>query len=229
VAKALLCPNCRAKYPVNGLGSDETFPCDRCGQILKVPSALSRVDSNGDGATAVGTSARAAEAEPARPRRVRRRERRAERSAKPGHVPWPLRVLAWIVALPLGAVVVVWPARRFGLLTGGDLADVIIDTGVGRFGRLAVVVVLWALAASIFVQTFLVGGSALVTRLRARRQGSAAHARQPEGAPRRGRKRPARAPREEAPAPESAVASANRVTARSSQRLRTTAGRRTGS
>jgi hypothetical protein len=230
VAKALRCPNCRAKYPLNGLGADATFPCDRCGQILKVPAALAPVENNGegDGATAVKTAAPAAAAERARPRRVRRRERRAERVSEPGHLPWPLRILAWIVALPLGAIVVVWPARRFGLLTGGDLADVIIETGVGRFGRLAIVVVLWALAAAIFVQIFLVGGSALVTRWRAQRQRSA-RARQPEAEPRRGRKRPARAPREEAPAPEPVVASAGRATARSSQRLRTSAGRRTGS
>jgi hypothetical protein len=259
MAKALQCPNCRARYPIADLGGDPTFPCEQCGQILKVPGKIAASDTNGDhgsrpGATTVAPAA--AEVSPDEPdvaaeaeappdskgakkaaKRRQRASRRAERKQAPDHVPWPLRLLAWIVALPLGAIVVVFPARRFGLLTTFDLADVIIGTGSGRYVRLGIVVALWALATAIFVQIFLVGGRALVGRVRAgRTEPGAAPEPEPEPVPapaRAPRTRRRRTPKPElepvAAAPEAAAPEPVRPTARSSQRLRSTAGRRTGS
>ncbi|MGH7357307.1 MAG: hypothetical protein ACRDWD_11965 [Acidimicrobiia bacterium] len=247
MAKALECPNCRARYPIAELANEPTFVCQRCGQILKVRRTDARPDGNGGGtavfgASAVASSSAAASdalvADPGQPasdtkssaeaaKKARRTARRADRKLAPDHVAWPLRLLAWIVALPLGAAVVVFPARKFGLLTTFDLADVIIGTGAGRYARLAVVVVLWALAAAIFVQLFLVGGRALVNRYR---KGSASTSKAERAAPKQRVSR--RAAKRPTPDLEPVAAAANRParpTARSSQRLRNTAGRRTGS
>jgi hypothetical protein len=252
MAKALQCPNCRARYPIADLGSEPTFPCEQCGQILKVPGTIAASDNNGDGAGWPGstTAPRPVDEPVDQPRseaetppdskaakkaakRRQRADRRAERKHAPGHVPWPLRLLAWIVALPLGAIVVAFPARRFGLLTTFDLADVIIGTGSGRYVRLAIVVALWALATALFVQILLVGGRALVNRFREVRTAEPAVAPEPGPArPRARRDRRRRTPEPEPepePEPVPAAAGPARPTARSSQRLRTTAGRRTGS
>ena len=41
MAKALQCPNCGTKKRLDGLGTD-TFQCENCGQVLKVPPAARR-------------------------------------------------------------------------------------------------------------------------------------------------------------------------------------------
>ena len=40
MAKALECPACGARHPLDSLPDARTFRCDRCGQSLKVPDAI---------------------------------------------------------------------------------------------------------------------------------------------------------------------------------------------
>jgi hypothetical protein len=73
-------------------------------------------------------------------------------------LPWTLRLGAWIVAVPLGLLVVGYPARKAGYLTTQKLIDVVIHTDLGRFVPLVVIVLLWALATALLVTIFIEGG-----------------------------------------------------------------------
>jgi hypothetical protein len=112
--------------------------------------------SDGDGAAAVSASApeREPEGKPAKRKRVR----------------WYWRILAWIAAVPIGFVITVWPAYEFGLISKDDVLDVFVGSGAGRYTRLAVVTVLWALATALLVQLFVEGGRWWAARRRERRR-----------------------------------------------------------
>jgi hypothetical protein len=69
-----------------------------------------------------------------------------------------VRILAWLVALPIALVAVGIPARRAGYLNSQRLLDVIVKHHIGRFVPLLVIVVLWALVAAVLVTVFLDGG-----------------------------------------------------------------------
>jgi uncharacterized integral membrane protein len=77
-----------------------------------------------------------------------------------------LRVLAWLVALPLGLVIVGLPARKAGYLSSQKLLDVIVKSDMSRFVPIVVIILLWALVSAALVTVFVEGGR----RLRARRR-----------------------------------------------------------
>jgi hypothetical protein len=66
-----------------------------------------------------------------------------------------VRILVWVVALPVALVVVGIPARKAGYLTGQKLLDVIVKHSIGRFVPLLVIVALWALVTAVLVTLFL--------------------------------------------------------------------------
>ena len=78
------------------------------------------------------------------------------------HLYW--RVLAWIVAVPLGLVLTGWPALHFDLLKKDDLLDVFVGEGMGRYARLLVFAAAWALVTALLVQLFVEGGRVLTAR-----------------------------------------------------------------
>ena len=57
--------------------------------------------------------------------------------AKRSKVHWYWRLLAWIVAVPLGFVITAWPAYEFGFIKKDDVLDIFVGTGTGRYVRLA--------------------------------------------------------------------------------------------
>ena len=71
-------------------------------------------------------------------RRARRRRRRRPPS-KRAKVSWYWRLLAWIVAVPLGFVITAWPAYEFGFIKKDDVLDIFVGTGIGRYVRLGIV------------------------------------------------------------------------------------------
>jgi hypothetical protein len=83
-------------------------------------------------------------------------------------VAWYWRVVAWIVAVPLGLVVTGWPAYHFKGIRKDDLLDVFVGTGTGRYARLAAFTLVWALVTALLVQLFVEGGRWLAARRRAR-------------------------------------------------------------
>lgn len=99
-----------------------------------------------------------------------------EDGARPVRVSLVLQVLAWLIALPIGLAVVVWPARRFNFLSGQRLLDVVVGTGWGRYWRVLAIAPLWALATTVLVQLMIFGMRKLGERrrsIRAERAGGA--------------------------------------------------------
>lgn len=267
MARALECPACGARTALNALPDAPTFRCERCGQVLKVPSAArstpkpaprpappappkeaqrqptppqqSRPQSpprRTSPAPAAGATAAAAAPSPAAPPAVparggagappppprrggnaatgaavssaaaaaavsatvnpadplpaetpsrSRRDRRngdaapidngtgaapaAKSPATRGKVRWYWRLLAWVVAVPVGLMVTAWPAYHFKGIKKDDLLDVFVGTGNGRYTRLVVLTLAWALVTALLVQLFVEGGRWVARRRRARK------------------------------------------------------------
>ncbi|MGH8982948.1 MAG: hypothetical protein ACRDY6_03610 [Acidimicrobiia bacterium] len=163
MAKALQCPACGNKHPLSGLPNSATFRCERCGRMLKVPAQFrprpaGRAQTNGpagETTTMPPQGRRAAVPAPA-PESAPPPRRRAD-GAGPGKVAWPFRVLAWLIALPLGLIAVVIPARRLGFLSGQRLLDVIVGIGWSRYWRVLVIAPAWALVTTLLVHLMLFG------------------------------------------------------------------------
>ena len=81
---------------------------------------------------------------------------------------WYWRIVAWIVAVPLGFALTAWPTYEFGLIRKDDVLDVFVGSGADRYTRLAVVTLLWALVTAVLVQVFVEGGRIWADRRRRR-------------------------------------------------------------
>ena len=88
-------------------------------------------------------------------------------------LPLPLRILAWLVALPLGLAIVGLPARKAGYLSSQKLLDVIVKTDLSRFVPILVIILLWALVAALLVTLFVEGGRRLMLRRRRKKLANA--------------------------------------------------------
>ena len=109
----------------------------------------------------------------------------------------PVRILLWVVAFVLGALVVRFLAKITGFAGGDTFFDLLIDGSVGTYLRLFALVPVWALFATLFATAFIDGPRALGPAQAPARtsspsgsHGRAARARRPESA----------APRRRAPA-----------------------------
>src|SRR5262245_22677735 len=186
MAKALECPSCGAKHSVDGREPSSTFRCEQCGQALKVPaSAVVAQAASGAsnvtppprrragappsqivGATATLTATDAGNggrpAEPAPPR--------APAPTPRTRAHWYWRLAAWVVAVPVAFVVTAVPAYEFGLIRKGDVLDVFVGSGTGRYTRLAVFTLIWALVTAVLVQLLVEGGRWWSRRRRASRR-----------------------------------------------------------
>ena len=94
-------------------------------------------------------------------------------SATRTKVHWYWRLLAWIVAVPLGFVLTAWPAYGLGFVKKDDLLDIFVGTGMGRYLRLAVVTLVWAVVTALLVQLFVEGGRMRADRRRRARAAAA--------------------------------------------------------
>jgi hypothetical protein len=79
-----------------------------------------------------------------------------------------MRILTWVLALPIGLAIVGIPARQLGYLTSQKLLDVIVKRDLSRFVPIFVIVVLWALVTAVLVTVFIEGGRRLMLRHRSR-------------------------------------------------------------
>jgi len=198
MAQALECPACGTRHRVERLPDTPTFRCTSCGQTLRVPSQAresSRAASGGgagiappprrrpDGGapapvpaatvtatvpargTASDAGSGAGAAEGPEPRRRRPPAAAGERA----RVRWWWRLLAWVVAVPLGLVITAISAYDLGWIKKNDLLDVFIGSGTGRYTHLAVGTVVWALVTALLVQLFVEGGRWVADRRRAAR------------------------------------------------------------
>jgi hypothetical protein len=144
--------------------------------------------------------------------------RRRSSAAGDAKAPWWLLVFAWVVALPAGLFLVVYPARKLGFLSGQKLVDVIVGTSWGRYWRVLAIAPMWALVTTIIVQLILLAGRALARRRRQIRDEQAS----PASTSRRGRTRnaPAPAPQSRPPTNGSGRPPTNSRSVRSDRRRR---------
>ena len=131
-------------------------------------------------------------------------------------MPLPLRIVAWVVAVVLGAYIVRWLAKTIGWLTGDSLIDVITGSGIGRYFRVFALVPFWALATALLATLFIEGGRAWSRRhsvtpnrsgkppMRKVPPAKAPGAKQPAGAKAHAPKQPKPRPRQPAPRPAAA-------------------------
>lgn len=193
MAKALQCPQCGYKHRIDTLGPlGATIRCDRCAQVLKVPEQFRSVDAlaprAGTGrpappprpdvdptvldlagrahestAAPTGSAVPRAAAPPtagAAPRRGSRPRTFVDVLA--------VRILAWVVAVALGGAVAYVIGKRLGYLTKDAGLDIVNGANlVSRYGRLAIVVLMWATVSASLVQLFVEGSRAVGARRQA--------------------------------------------------------------
>jgi len=170
VASALQCPACGYKHRLSGLSGEPVFPCAHCGRLLKTPTEYRRPEPSGPAeAPRPSSSARVQRGGSAR------RDQTSVLPAPPGGAPrpparrtpmrrasvnlaLPLRILAWVAAVFLSALIVRWFAKVTGLVTGDSIIDVITGSGFGRYLRLFALVPIWALFAAGLATLFIEGG-----------------------------------------------------------------------
>ena len=193
MARALECPACGEKHRIDNLSDSPTFRCVRCGQILKVPTPTAsggspsaprvaspvapppRRQNGGSSAVSasgavVGVSATVSAVDGNGESRSRadRRQAGASGGATDSKVRWYWRLLAWVAAVPLGFVIMAWPAYRLSLIRKSDVLNVFVGSGTGRYARLAIGTAVWALLTALLVQLFVDGGRWLARRRKVR-------------------------------------------------------------
>jgi hypothetical protein len=99
-----------------------------------------------------------------------RRNRSRDAGGRREALPLWLRILVWVIALPLGLVIVGVPARQAGYLTSQKLLDVIVKHDLDRFVPIVVIVALWALVTALLVTALVEGGRWWMLRRRARNE-----------------------------------------------------------
>ncbi len=148
MATALECPACGHRHRLDAVGDRTVFPCAKCSRQLKTPSQMR------PGGARVGSSgARAADARPAAgaatgpDRRVR----------GGGPIRMPVKILIWVVAFLLAALVVRVLAKITGFVDTNTFVDLMLDHSFSTYWRLLVIVPVWALIATMFATGFLEG------------------------------------------------------------------------
>jgi hypothetical protein len=186
MAKALECPACGAKHSVDGREPSSTFRCEHCGQALKVPASVVVAQAASGARNVTPPPRRRAGAPPSQivgatatlpatdaangGRPVEPEPPRAPAPAPRTRAHWYWRLAAWVVAVPVAFVVTALPAYEFGLIRKDDVLDVFVGSGTGRYTRLAVFTVIWALVTAVLVQLLVEGGRWWSRRRRAARR-----------------------------------------------------------
>jgi hypothetical protein len=166
VAPVLQCPECGTKHPLADIPDGGTFRCDGCGRTLKVPSEVRRAPASVAPGSAATAAAPVAQPVPAADDiAATRAVPRSQPAAIPlqqttRSVPRWARFLLWIVAVPLGFMIVFGFARATGVFTGTQLEDIFLATGWHRFWPLVRVLPFVALVIAGIVQ----GGVVLLMR-----------------------------------------------------------------
>jgi hypothetical protein len=71
------------------------------------------------------------------------------------HLRWYTRLLVWVVSVPVAFVLTIVPAYWSHLIVKSDVLNVFVGSGLGRYGRLAAVVLLWVIVNTMLVHTLL--------------------------------------------------------------------------
>lgn len=160
---ALQCPECGFKHRLDAIGDRSVFSCAQCARELKVPAEY-RVSAAPapDGANGAATRSKPAARTAARTAAGPRPKHRV--GATPMRL--PVRILLWVLAFVLGAVVVRFLAKITGFAGGDTFFDLLIDGSIGTYLRLFALVPVWALFSTLFA-TALIDGPRVWARRRA--------------------------------------------------------------
>jgi hypothetical protein len=153
MAPVLQCPDCGTKHPIDVASSSAAFRCNGCGRTLKVPEEFLPAPAPAAAPDPARTASMAAVAPVRAPsanggRTLSRRKVRAQA----GVVPFWMRLLIWIVAVPVSFIVVFGLARALGFLSQSQLEDVFLETGWNRFWPVARLLPFTALLTAGIVQ-----------------------------------------------------------------------------
>lgn len=85
-------------------------------------------------------------------------------------VHWAVRVLLWIVALAIGAVLVLIPARRLDVITFDGALNVIGGQGFEKWELPLVIVPPWAIVSAILAHVMIEGAARYMPMRRADRE-----------------------------------------------------------
>lgn len=173
---ALQCPECGFKHRLDSIGDRTVFACAQCARELKVPAQYrTGATPAANGINGAGGATRARSAAPAGVR--------ARPKHRVGAAPMrlPVRILLWVVAFVLGALVVRFLAKITGFAGGDTFFDLLIDGKLATYLRLFALVPVWALFATLFA-TVLIDGPRAWAR---RRTGQTSAASGVSAAPRR--------------------------------------------
>lgn len=140
--------------------------------VRPVPVATAVVNPNGTSADANATSAVPQLDQEALSALSPGSKRFGRDSARLGRVPWWMRFILWLVAVPLGFLIVFGVARSFSLFTSNQLSDLFLANNPGRFWPAARLLPFVALVTAGIVQL----GVYLLARWRGRRAGAGAAA-----------------------------------------------------
>src|SRR4051812_47539305 len=131
MAPVLQCPDCKTKHPLDAVGDVTSFPCSGCGRTLKVPEvarahvaavpAAAPVMVPPEATRVVPVAAPPLIAEP--PMSVPEPTPAPAPARRRADVPWWMRLLLWVVAVPLSFLIVFSIARMSGLFTHDQLTD----------------------------------------------------------------------------------------------------------
>ena len=167
MARAIRCGSCGASNPLESKVGGTTQMCHSCGTAITIPpSAQTRRASD----RPIRPPAALAPVKQRSPRRVSTNPVvRTESASQPRTRPWLVRVLAWVLAIPLAFLLVGIPARLGGYLTSQKLLDVIIKHNITRFVPVFLIILAWALATAILVTLIVEILSFLLDRRRLRR------------------------------------------------------------
>lgn len=147
VAKALQCPDCGHRHPIDDFAAYRTFRCQECRRLLKVPKSAERPPPKQDATEQLPEADAARKKIPPSQRgdaiSEQRRAGRAPAASGPA-VPRGIRALIWVVAIPAGLIPVLLVGRLIGVLTVDRAIDLFIGVGFGRFVVPLLVLPLWA-------------------------------------------------------------------------------------
>jgi hypothetical protein len=79
-------------------------------------------------------------------------------------LPWYWRLRVWVMAFPVAFVATAIPVYELRLVRKRDILDVFVNSGIGRYGRLALAVIIWALVTAVLVQLLAELGSRWAAR-----------------------------------------------------------------
>lgn len=167
---SLMCPDCGQPHALDSVGGSATFRCRGCGRVLKVPERFvattarrgAPVDVSSDARTSA-SPARSTEAAGAGPEPGEERHtadagasstagaRAGRRAAGSVRVSRWVRLVIWVLAIPLGAVIVFGAAQVLNVLSSRQLLDTFLKSGLNRFGAVARLLPFWALVSAAIV------------------------------------------------------------------------------